>query len=227
MQQTITKRPPSEAVVVQVQPGSGLLGPGASQLTRQDVQAMRIRLRDLRNELQDAAERRNNIASRLRDADPAARPGYEGRLQALDARIIGIENEITRVVQQMGTAPPEALVAVSSQPANPEAIAAQVVDRIVPIVAILSIFVFMPLTFAFSRFIWRRAVAPARPAAIDHTTQQRLESLQQSVDTIAIEVERISESQRFVTRILNERVVGAGAAEPVRAANKSALHSER
>lgn len=227
MQQTITKVPSSEAVVVQVQPGSGLLTPGASQLTRQDVQAMRVRLRDLRNELQDAAERRNSIASRLRDADPAARPGYEGRLQALDTRIIGIENEITRVVQLMGTAPPAALVAGTSQPPNPEQIATQVIDRIVPIVAILSIFVFMPLTFAFSRFIWRRAVAPARAPAIDHATQQRLESLQQSVDTIAIEVERISEGQRFVTRILNDRVIGAGAAEPVRAPNKAALHSER
>ena len=227
MQQTITKTAPTEAVIVQVQPGSGLLTSGAGQLTRQDVQAMRVRLRDLRNELQDAGERRNNIASRLRDADPAARPGYEGRLQALDTRIIGIENEITRVVQQMGTAPAGALVAGTSQPADPEMIAGRIADEIVPIVAILTIFVFMPLTFAVSRFMWKRASAPARTPAVDHATQQRLESLQQSVDTIAIEIERISEGQRFVTRILNERVVGAGAAEPLKTASKSALHSER
>jgi hypothetical protein len=220
VQQTITKTAPSEAIVVQVQPATG-------QLTSQDVQAMRVRLRDLRSELQDAAERRNNTAARLREADVAARPGYESRLQVLDARIITIENEITRIIQQMGTAPPAAMVAGTSQPPNPEQIAAQVIDRIVPIVAILSVFVLAPLTIAISRFIWRRGVAPARPVAIDHTTQQRLESLQQSVDTIAIEVERISEGQRFVTRILNERVIGAGAAEPLQAAKKSALHSER
>jgi hypothetical protein len=50
------------------------------------------------------------------------------------------------------------------------------------------------------------------------------------VDTIAVEVERISEGQRFVTKILTERerpALGAGAAEAVRASKKSAIPSER
>lgn len=45
-----------------------------------------------------------------------------------------------------------------------------------------------------------------------------LEKLQQTVDSIAIEVERVTENQRFVTRLVNEKMqpaLGAGAAQPV------------
>lgn len=100
---------------------------------------------------------------------------------------------------------------------------------VVAIVAILSVFVFMPFAIAFARLIWKRSSPPPRPVA-DQATQQRLEHLQQSVDTIAVEVERISEGQRFVTRILSERErpgLGAGAAEAVRAPKKSAIPTER
>jgi hypothetical protein len=40
-------------------------------------------------------------------------------------------------------------------------------------------------------------------------------------------VERISEGQRFVTKIMSDRSIGAGAAEPVRNANKAAMPSSR
>jgi hypothetical protein len=98
-------------------------------------------------------------------------------------------------------------------------IASQIAGDIVPIVAILSVFVFAPLMIALSRFIWKRSVSAPRPAVSDQVTQQRLEQLQQAVDTIAIEVERISEGQRFVTRILSEPqrpAIGVGAAEAAR-----------
>lgn len=39
----------------------------------------------------------------------------------------------------------------------------------------------------------------------------RLERMEQAIDSIAVEVERISEGQRFTTKLLSER--GAGAAE--------------
>jgi hypothetical protein len=39
------------------------------------------------------------------------------------------------------------------------------------------------------------------PKAVD----QRLERIEQAVDSIAIEVERISEGQRFTTKLLSER----------------------
>jgi hypothetical protein len=77
-------------------------------------------------------------------------------------------------------------------------------DIIVPVMGMLSVFVFFPLAIAMARFIWKRAGEPARPA-IDSTAHMKLEQLQQAVDAIAIEVERISENQRFVTKALAEK----------------------
>ena len=77
-------------------------------------------------------------------------------------------------------------------------------DIIIPVMGMLSVFVFFPLAIAFARLIWKRASEPERPA-IDSSAHMKLEQLQQSVDAIAIEVERISENQRFVTKALAEK----------------------
>ncbi len=60
------------------------------------------------------------------------------------------------------------------------------------------------------RFIWK----PKRPAGLSADSAQ-LEKLQQSLDVIAIEVERISEAQRYTAKMFNERGLTAGAAQPV------------
>lgn len=220
--QTITVTPGSDGRLL-------ISKSGSSALTAEDVQAMRVRLSDLRSELQDAAERRNSIAGRLREADIAARPGYEERLKVLDARILTIENEITRVGQELASAPSSALIEAQpvSQGPDPNQIAAQVVDDIVPIVAILSVFVLAPLAIAISRFLWKRSTPAPQAIRSDHATQERLEQLQQAVDAIAIEVERISEGQRYVTKVLGNRGLAAGDAEPVHAPRNAAVPSER
>lgn len=222
VQQTISKAPPSQPVVVYT--------PESGTLTVQDVQGMRVKLDHLREELQDAASRRRTVSDQLRSTDSKARPGLEERLGVLDARIVALEKDISATGAQLRNAPP-GLFASTQDPSEVEAfrIANRFADDLVPIVAILSIFVFLPFTIAISRFIWRRSMPAPRAvqAQADHATQQRLEQLQQSMDTIAIEVERISEGQRFVTKIMSERALGAGAAEPLRAPNKSAIGSER
>ena len=41
---------------------------------------------------------------------------------------------------------------------------------------------------------------------ISSTTEARLERIEQAVDAIAVEIERISEGQRFTTKLLSDRV---------------------
>lgn len=206
-------------------PAPYIVDASALPRTATDVQALRIRIDDLRDQLQDAASRRSNIAGQLPRSDPSARPGIEARMGELDGRIMRIERDISQATFQLSNAPAAALTGAQGWPANfPDRLAKDVI----PLVGILSVFVLGPFAIAMSRLIWKRAsVAPARPA-FDQASSQRLEQLQQSVDTIAIEVERISEGQRFVTRLLSERpAIGAGAAEPVRVPNKAAVPSER
>jgi hypothetical protein len=68
----------------------------------------------------------------------------------------------------------------------------------------------MPIAIAYARRIWRGRPQPVGPRTED--ISPRLERLEQAVDAIAIEIERVSEGQRFVTKILAERGAGLGAA---------------
>jgi FtsZ-binding cell division protein ZapB len=181
-----------------------------------EVRALRNKIEHLKDELQNTAERRNSVANQLKDADIDARAGYQERLGLLDKRLYSIENEITLSVNQLAKSTPAALAGASTQEPNAEAIVERVMDDVVPLAAIFTVFVIFPVAMAISRWVWRRATAlgAPRPAQIEAATQQRLDQLQQSVDTIAIEVERISESQRFLSRVMNERALPAGG-EPV------------
>lgn len=110
--------------------------------------------------------------------------------------------------------------------------------------ALLMVFA-IPMSLAYARRIWRGKPQPAA-ARVDEIAP-RLDRLEQAVDAIAIEVERISESQRFVTKILAERppvvaaspraevidsampearpilALGAGAMEPIRVPDRQAV----
>jgi hypothetical protein len=59
-----------------------------------------------------------------------------------------------------------------------------------------------------------------------------MERLEQAVDAIAIEIERVSEGQRYMTRLLTEGAapalpVGQKAADPVRISDRDALRASR
>ena len=61
--------------------------------------------------------------------------------------------------------------------------------------------VLFPLMRAWGRRIEGREVAPGIPPDVSI----RLERIERAVESIALEVERISEGQRFVTKVLADR----------------------
>jgi hypothetical protein len=81
-------------------------------------------------------------------------------------------------------------------------------DQITGIVIVFILAVMMPLSIGMLRRLWR-VPAKDRSAPLQDVVSPRLDRLEQAVDSIAVEVERISEGQRFVTKILAERPVGA------------------
>lgn len=63
-----------------------------------------------------------------------------------------------------------------------------------------------PFVVALAIRIMRRPAAPAPALAPQwQGGPERLERLEQAVDTIALEVERISEGQRFLTKLLTDK----------------------
>ena len=181
--------------------------------TGEEFRALERRIRQLREQLQDAAERRNSVASNLRSADEQARQGYVERLKILDQRIIGLETEISNSVARLAAAPATARLEGVTEVPRPEIIAERALDRAIPIVAIVSVFGIAPIAIAVSRFIWKRSTSPSIKAGADRETMDRMNQLQQSMDAIAIEVERISEGQRFVTKLMADRQIPSGASQ--------------
>ncbi len=58
-----------------------------------------------------------------------------------------------------------------------------------------------PIARAIARRMDREAIQPKIPLEL----QGRLERMEQAIDSIAVEVERISEGQRFTTKLLSDR----------------------
>jgi hypothetical protein len=72
-----------------------------------------------------------------------------------------------------------------------------------------------PLARAYAKKIERGNETPRVPSDVS----ARLERMEQAIDSIAVEVERISEGQRFTTKLLAERSgapVGGDVSPPVR-----------
>ncbi len=72
----------------------------------------------------------------------------------------------------------------------------------------------VPIARAFARRIERDA--PRDPITPPDVTA-RLERMEQAIDSIALEIERISEGQRFTTKLLAERSDKRGTELPERA----------
>jgi hypothetical protein len=62
--------------------------------------------------------------------------------------------------------------------------------------------VLFPLARAWAKRIEHRGAAPA---SVPADVTDRLERIERAVESVAIEVERISEGQRFVTKVLADR----------------------
>ena len=70
--------------------------------------------------------------------------------------------------------------------------------------------VLFPLMRAWARRIEGKVTeAPAIPAATD----ARLERMEQAIEAVAVEIERISEAQRFTTKLLADRSGGSAPLE--------------
>jgi hypothetical protein len=186
-------------------------------MTRQDIANLRARRSELSDQLESATGRRRSLAEQVRRADGVNKAGLETRLATLDQRIVRLESELDQVGQQLASPQAAQYVAQSRPPMNftPPVRFSNVDPE--PIIICFILFVLSPLALSISRLIWKRGSRAAQHApAIREDSGERLERIEQGMDAIAIEVERVSEGQRFVTRLLSERNgLGLNAAQSV------------
>jgi hypothetical protein len=214
MPQATTSKAPSQSPVVATAP-KAVTGPVSTPVpapaTRSDAAALQSRVGELKGQLDAATARRDRLAQQLRNArEGADRSGLEDRIGQLDKRILQIETDIADVGRALSAAPAGILQVTTTAPARQFGPPTPGQTTAISIVG--TIFVLFPLAIAYARILWRRASNPPPPAAPPPELTARLERMEQGIEVIALEVERISEGQRFVAQLMsnNARQTPAG-----------------
>lgn len=185
---------------------------GSPREMYQAVQAKREVLGDYMNRL---LNRRNTVAERLNNPNvtPAEREALEEHLKELNTRIIDMEKQLHKADAEVAAAAgiPGATV---REPRNVRTDGPP--DEMLIIGSVFVGISFVILAIAWARRLWKGAtrVVSQIPAALE----ARLNRFEQSIDAVAIEIERVSEGQRFLTKVLAEqdpRAIGAGPAQPI------------
>jgi hypothetical protein len=203
--------PPTPPSPVQITTGPGGVTIGTPGAPSADVPArgvLEARRSELSRQLNSATDRRNELVEQLAGAEGVARTGLEARITQLDGRILDLETQIAengRLLTATATSRTQASIAV------PPPGGRSVNFDGTPIAIVATLFVFAPIALAFAWRMLKRPTAP--PSTVSPEMRDRLERIEQAVEAIAIEVERVSEGQRFVTRVLHEQrqpALGAG-----------------
>jgi hypothetical protein len=199
--QTVEQPAPAPQAVVRIEQGPGNPAQTLSlPMTRADIAAIRSRRGELSSQLISASNRREELAGQLRQASGADRAGLEQRIGVLDQRIVQLESDIAETGRLLTGAPAGFLTSTRADGvlggfSSGEVLAGGIV---------FTIFVLAPLAVGASRMMWKYAAAAPVRSAIPPETAGRLERIEQAVEAIAIEVERVSEGQRFVTKLMSD-----------------------
>lgn len=167
--------------------------------TTEQVQELSVRKEQLNSELSDVSDRRHDLASELQGtSDETARNGLRDRISLLDKRILQLETNLEATNNQLASAPLELLSSTSTrdQPASNDFEHGATIGGV-------STLVFCAVMFAMARRRWRENRRQTSPL-IANDSVQRLQRLENGMEAIAIEIERVSEGQRFVTKLLSE-----------------------
>ncbi|WP_439642907.1 hypothetical protein [Gemmatimonas sp.] len=168
----------------------------------------------LRDQLERLQEQRNEIARDLKAEDITTpdRDGLAARLKETDARISSLEKQIDQADLAVSKAASVPGAIVEEPPSPPRSGPS---EEMIAIPIVFTLFVLFPLALAYSRRIWKRGATVVAP--IPREVTDRLEQMGQSIESMAVEVERIGEGQRFLTRVMSEpaKGLGAGAAQPI------------
>jgi hypothetical protein len=178
-------------------------------------EGLKAQRNELNGQLEGLQNTRQGINNELEEMPASApqRPGLEARVKDIDTRISAVDQMIAGNAAQIAQA--AAVPGAVVQP--PERIIQGPPEDVYVLSGLFMVIVLLPLSIALARRIWRRssAVVTSFPREI----AERLSRMEQAVEATAVEVERIGEGQRFLTRLFTEgegaRVIGSGAAQPL------------
>ena len=190
-------------------------------------QAYRAQREVLEEQLESLQELRDELTTQLTQGGlpPDASAGVLARVAELDKRIASVDRQMADADANIART-----AAIPGATYEPEPLPRQgPPEEAFVLGGIFLVITLLPLSIAYARRIWRRGatiIAPL-PAAVG----EQLNRLEQAVESIAIEVERLGEGQRFMARVLTERespaALGEGAAEPIGARAREGVRARK
>ena len=202
-----------------VAPNAPVIGGGARSAPSASAiyEGFRAQRRELTDQLHDLESTRNEITSQLEDIPPG-----DPQRAPLEARMKEVDNRISSVDQMLAGNSAQLAQAAAIPGAVVEAPPVQVIRNGPPEEAFVLggmfiVVVLLPISIAFARRIWRRSAAVV--TSLPREIAERMQRMEQAVEATALEVERIGEGQRFLTRLFTEgegvRALAGGAGQPV------------
>jgi hypothetical protein len=222
--------PQTRTPAADVAPGP-VAGPVPGQgvpTTRGELEGLIAKRAELTEQLESLTERREELTDQRANMGREESIQHDARIRLIDDRSARVEQEILQADQAIADAYARG---VATRPSEGQSGTMVVTDQVIHAIrsqaedAVFESFMILAMMLVGATLVWRgirrvfRRKKPGVPAAVTDPTA-RFDQLQASMDVIAIEVERISEAQRYVAKLMNERAtLGAGEAQPV-AANK-------
>ena len=196
---------------------TGVLAGGQTynpELAARALEGAKAKRSELKDQLDRLEDKRGDLRNELNSDEMRAelRPGIEARIKEIDLRISDLDAQIAKADLTVANAAeiPGATYQPPRPPRNgpPE-------DVYVAVPVVFTLFVLFPIAVAYSRRLWKKASTVVGP--VPQEVRDRLDQLGDAVDSIAIEVERIGEGPRVVTKVMtdNSRALGVGAAQPI------------
>ena len=177
-------------------------------------EGFRAQRRVLSNQLDDLQGTRETISGQLEEMSATAseRKPLETRLTDVDQRISTVDGMLAANATQLAQS-----AAIPGAVGETSRFVRQGLEEDYVLGGLFMLIVFLPLSVALARRIWRRSAAVV--TSFPREIADRLSRMEQAVEATAVEVERIGEGQRFLTRLFTEgegaRAIGSGAQQPL------------
>jgi hypothetical protein len=168
--------------------------------------------------MEQVQDQRNELSQDLGGKSGADRVGVENRITGLDQRLVQIDADLNQVGKELAATAPGSLVDPSPPPFGggygEDDMWAAGFGGAAAMFAVL-------LPFIIRNWMRRRRMGTQSVTPLPTAADPRIDRMEHAIDTIAVEIERVSENQRFMTRLITETQL-AGSLAAVRGSAEAA-----
>lgn len=199
---------------------------GPARPSAAEYNVLKAREKELNNQLSEVKDRRDELSQQHEQASGTNRPAIETHIGILDQRMVQIESDLTLVGRDLAATAP---ASIAEPP--PQIHYRGYDDGDMAGAGFAGVAVTIALFIPFLVRSFRRRRHGQTPTPVPALGGERIERMEQAIDTIAVEIERVSENQRFMTRLLTETQLAGtiaavrGSAEAAKAAAEGASNA--